>query len=91
MGKGGSVSVSQLPGESETAMPEVAPGNPGALPEGPAGPAGKPAGEAAVLRRVRVQVKLHRWAGEDSSRRLGDLFNLVCSLRHRCASDPLCI
>lgn len=29
--------------------------------------------------RVRgMQVKLHRWAGEDSSRRFGDLWNLVC-------------
>ncbi|MET8054991.1 group II intron reverse transcriptase/maturase [Streptosporangium sp. NPDC005286] len=26
----------------------------------------------------RMQIKLHRWAGEDSSRRFGDLFNLVC-------------
>lgn len=44
-------------------MPEEAPGNPGALPDG----------------RVRgMQVKLHRWAGEDSSRQFGDLFNLVC-------------
>jgi RNA-directed DNA polymerase len=44
-------------------MPEEAPGNPGALPPG----------------RVRgMQAKLHRWAGEDSSRRFGDLFNLVC-------------
>ena len=25
-----------------------------------------------------MQVKLHRWAGKDSSRRFGDLFNLVC-------------
>jgi RNA-directed DNA polymerase len=25
-----------------------------------------------------MQVKLHRWAGEDPSRRFGDLFNLVC-------------
>jgi len=25
-----------------------------------------------------MQAKLHRWAGEDSSRRFGDLFNLVC-------------
>src|SRR5215470_5526733 len=25
----------------------------------------------------RMQTKLHRWAGEDSSRRFGDLFNLV--------------
>jgi RNA-directed DNA polymerase len=62
MGKGGSVPVSYE--ESETVMPEDAPGNPGALP---------------VAGRVRgMQVKLHRWAGEDSSRRFGDLFNLVC-------------
>jgi RNA-directed DNA polymerase len=27
-----------------------------------------------------MQAKLHRWAGEDSSRRFGDLFNLVCDL-----------
>ena len=26
----------------------------------------------------RMQAKLHRWAGEDPSRRFGDLFNLVC-------------
>lgn len=25
----------------------------------------------------RMQTKLHRWAGEDSSRRFGDLFNLI--------------
>jgi RNA-directed DNA polymerase len=25
----------------------------------------------------RMQIKLHRWAGEDASRRFGDLFNLV--------------
>jgi RNA-directed DNA polymerase len=25
----------------------------------------------------RMQIKLHRWASEDSSRRFGDLFNLV--------------
>src|SRR5215472_6327978 len=51
----------------ETVMPEDAPGNPGAFPAGP-GPAG----------RVReMQAKLHRWAGEDPSRRFGDLFNLV--------------
>jgi RNA-directed DNA polymerase len=47
-------------------MPEDAPGNPGAPP---------------VTGRVRgMQAKLHRWAGEDSSRRFGDLFNLVCDL-----------
>jgi RNA-directed DNA polymerase len=37
-----------------------------------------PARQAAVYRTVReMQAKLHRWAGEDSSRRFGDLFNLV--------------
>jgi RNA-directed DNA polymerase len=62
-------------------MPEDAPGNPGALPDGLEDePAGEPAGdEPVMLGRVRgMQVKLHRWAGEDSSRRFGDLFNLVC-------------
>jgi RNA-directed DNA polymerase len=30
------------------------------------------------MRKVReMQAKLHRWAGEDSSRRFGDPFNLV--------------
>jgi RNA-directed DNA polymerase len=52
-------------------MPEDAPGNPGA---GRAAQAGRP----AQLRKVReMQARLHRWAGEDSSRRFGDLFNLV--------------
>jgi RNA-directed DNA polymerase len=53
-------------------MPEDAPGNPGALPEGPGeslGPAGRVRG---------MQARLHRWAGDDPSRRFGDLFNLVC-------------
>jgi RNA-directed DNA polymerase len=54
-------------------MPEDAPGNPGA-----ARSAASPARQAAVYRTVReMQAKLHRWAGEDSSRRFGDLFNLV--------------
>ena len=53
-------------------MPEDAPGNPGA------GQSGPPARQAAVYRTVReMQAKLHRWAGEDPSRRFGDLFNLV--------------
>src|SRR5215467_11362189 len=53
-------------------MPEDAPGNPGA------GRTAPPARQAAVYRTVReMQAKLHRWAGEDSSRRFGDLFNLV--------------
>ena len=32
---------------------------------------------ASVMVR-RMQAKLHRWAIEDSDRRFGDLFNLVC-------------
>jgi len=55
-------------------MPEDAPGNPGA-----GWSAASPARQAAVYRPVReMQAKLHRWAGEDHSRRFGDLFNLVC-------------
>jgi RNA-directed DNA polymerase len=51
-------------------MPEDAPGNPGA------GPAWPPA--AARYGKVReMQARLHRWAGDDASRRFGDLFNLV--------------
>jgi len=54
-------------------MPEDAPGNPGAV-----RPDAQPAPQAAVYRKVReMQAKLHRWAGEDPSRRFGDLFNLV--------------
>ncbi len=34
-----------------------------------------PVSAAAAVRRM--QTKLHRWAGEDPSRRFGDLFNLV--------------
>ncbi|MGH3185289.1 MAG: hypothetical protein ACRDOE_25765 [Streptosporangiaceae bacterium] len=57
-------------------MPEDAPGNPGAEPA--AQPAAK---QVAQYRKVRdMQAKLHRWAGEDHSRRIGDLFNLVCDL-----------
>jgi RNA-directed DNA polymerase len=57
-------------------MPEDAPGNPGA-----ARSEDRPARQAAVNRKVReMQAKLHRWAGEDHSRRFGDLFNLVCDL-----------
>ena len=55
-------------------MPEDAPGNPGAGPGGPGD-------DLARLGKVRgMQAKLHRWAGEDPSRRLGDLFNLVYDL-----------
>src|ERR1035437_10062869 len=65
MGKGGSVSVKE-----GAVMPEDAPGNPGARRDAPA--------QQARMRKVReMQGKLHRWGGEDSSRRFGDLFNLV--------------
>jgi RNA-directed DNA polymerase len=51
-------------------MSEDAPGNPGAVVSWP--------GDVLARARVRsMQARLHRWAGEDSSRRFGDLFNLV--------------
>ena len=56
-------------------MPEDAPGNPGA------GRTAPPASQVAFYRKVReMQAKLHRWAGDDPSRRFGDLFNLVYDL-----------
>jgi RNA-directed DNA polymerase len=68
MGKGGSVPDNL---EEGTVLPEDAPGNPGAERDRPA--------QQARRRKVReMRAKLHRWAGEDSSRRFGDLFNLVC-------------
>ncbi len=36
-----------------------------------------PDADSAYLAVRRMQTKLHRWAGEDSSRRFDDLFNLV--------------
>ncbi|MGI8652396.1 MAG: hypothetical protein ACR2I7_06325 [Geodermatophilaceae bacterium] len=36
-----------------------------------------PDAQAAAAAVRRMQSKLHRWAGADSSRRFGDLFNLV--------------
>jgi RNA-directed DNA polymerase len=64
MGKGGNVSVKEV-----TAMVEDTPVNTGVAvwPD--------PVSAAAAVRRM--QLKLHRWAGDDSSRRFGDLFNLV--------------
>ena len=50
-------------------MSEDAPGNPGAV--------AWPDDFTASVRVRRMQAKLHRWAGDDSSRRFGDLFNLV--------------
>ena len=52
-------------------MPEDAPGNPGAECDAP------PVRQARMRKVREMQAKLHRWAGEDSSRRFGDLFNLV--------------
>ena len=51
-------------------MSEDAPGNTGAV-------AWPDDFTASVMVR-RMQAKLHRWAIEDSARRFGDLFNLVC-------------
>ena len=53
-------------------MPEDAPGNPGA------GRDALPVRQARMRKVREMQAKLHRWAGEDFSRRFGDLFNLVC-------------
>src|SRR6266700_5387916 len=64
MGKGGSVSVN-----GGKAMSEDAPVNTGAVTW--------PDTDAAYFAVRRMQTKLHRWAGENSSRRFGDLFNLV--------------
>jgi RNA-directed DNA polymerase len=36
-----------------------------------------PGVDSAYLAVRRMQIKLHRWAGEDASRRFGDLWNLV--------------
>src|SRR5271165_1145683 len=60
-------------------MPEDAPGNLGAVPEWADEESGEPDDELVMRGKVRgMQAKQHRWAGEDSSRRFGDLFNLVC-------------
>ena len=36
-----------------------------------------PSPDSAYFAVRRMQTKLHRWAGEDVSRRFGDLFNLA--------------
>src|SRR5215212_7792645 len=64
MGKGGSVSV-----DEGKVMSEDASVNTGAV--------GWPDPDSAYFAVRGMQTKLHRWAGEDSSRRFGDLFNLV--------------
>ena len=50
-------------------MPEDAPVNTDAV--------AWPSADSAYFAVREMQIKLHRWAGEDSSRRFGDLFNLV--------------
>ncbi|MGA7379269.1 MAG: group II intron reverse transcriptase/maturase [Terriglobales bacterium] len=50
-------------------MPEDAPVNTGAV--------AWPSADSAYFAVREMQIKLHRWAGEDPSRRFGDLFNLV--------------
>ncbi len=50
-------------------MSEDAPVNTGAV--------GWPTFDSAYFTVRRMQAKLHRWAGEDPSRRFGDLYNLV--------------
>ena len=50
-------------------MPEDAPVNTGAV--------AWPGADSAYFAVREMQIKLHRWAGKDSSCRFGDLFNLV--------------
>src|SRR5713226_10545278 len=50
-------------------MPEDAPVNTGGV--------AWPSADSAYFAVREMQIKLHRWAGVDSSRRFGDLFNLV--------------
>jgi len=50
-------------------MPEDAPVNTGGV--------AWPSADSAYFAVREMQIKLHRWAGKDSSRRFGDLFNLV--------------
>lgn len=51
-------------------MSEDTPGNPGV--------ACWPDPDSAWRAVRKMQLKLHRWASEDSARRFDDLFNLVC-------------
>ena len=63
-------------------MPEDAPGNPGAERDAP------PVRQARMRKVREMQAKFHRWAGEDSSRRFGDLFNLAAP-RKRLVISPV--
>ena len=58
------------------------------------GAVGWPHPVLAYLAVRRMQTKLHRWAGEDSGRCFGDLFNLVhdparASAKSRLAKGPM--
>jgi RNA-directed DNA polymerase len=64
MGKGGSVSAKEV-----TAMDGDTSVNTGVV--------AWPEVDAAWFSVRRMQLKLHRWAGDDATRRFGDLFNLV--------------
>ena len=61
-------------------MPEDAPVNTGAV--------AWPSADSAYFAVREMQIKLHRWAGEDSSRRFGDLFNLAAP-RKRLVISPV--
>jgi hypothetical protein len=47
-----------------------------------------PGADSAYFAVREMQIKLHRWAGEDSSRRFGDLFNLAAP-RKRLVISPV--
>ena len=42
----------------------------------------------AERRVLEIQAKLHRWAGEASSCRFDDLYNLVCDIIETCPPQP---
>ena len=67
MGKGGSVSVKE-----KTAVDGDTPVNTGVV--------AWPENDTAWFLVRRMQLKLHRWASDDATRRFGDLFNLVSDL-----------
>ena len=64
MGKGGSVSVKEQTARDGDTLVNT-------------GVVAWPEEDSAWATVRRMQLKLHRWASEDSARRFGDLFNLV--------------
>ena len=64
MGKGGSVSVKEQTARDGDTLVNT-------------GVVAWPDVDSAWATVRRMQLKLHRWASEDSARRFGDLFNLV--------------